>query len=351
MGDSSLSWVPVVGTMINAWSQERNMEENANQARIQREWQEEMWNRNNQYNTPLAQKERLEAAGINPYSVMAQGGANTGVSSSPAQPYQRAEANFHSPMDENAVMNSVAIQAQKQGVELDNDAKRINLQFLYVKNVKELQDMDAEIGLKISEKERNHEDASRLYWEREQVRLTLGSVIKKMEGDARFANIQADYAPSRFELAMALDRVEIRLKQSGLAVNSKTIDKLISDIQTNDKIQGYYKSLQDLNYQQVENLVDDIRNNVRNRVSSRLKDKREQEKLEADITISVIGALMEANSKKFGVAGTFRTTQGKVVQVLKKQYPHLVNSDVLDKIFYNLDEGPQNYQHQNGGVR
>lgn len=350
MGDMS-AFVPVVGTLIDAWSQERNLEENANQARIQRQWQEKMWNRNNQYNTPLAQKERLEAAGINPYSVMAQSGANTGVSSSPPQSYQRAEANFHSPMDENAFMNSAAIQAQKEGVVLDNDAKRINMQFLYMKNVKELQEMDADIGVKISEKERNNEDASRLYWEREQIRQTLGSVIKKMEGDAKFASINADYAAPRYELAMALDRVEIKLKQSGLAVNSKTIDKLISDIQTNNKIQGYYQSLQDLNYQQVENLVDDIRNNVRSRVSSRLKDKREQEKLEADITISVLGALMEANSKKFGVAGTFRSTQGKVVQVLKKQYPHLVNSDVLDKIFYNLDEGPQNFQHQNGGVR
>lgn len=99
MGDSNqLSWLPVIGTAINAWSQERNLEENANQARIQREWQEEMWNKNNEYNTPLSQKQRLEDAGINPYSVLAQGGADSGNSSSPVQPYQRAEANFHSPL-------------------------------------------------------------------------------------------------------------------------------------------------------------------------------------------------------------------------------------------------------------
>ena len=118
MGDSSLSWVPVIGTAINAWSQERNLEENANQSRIQRDWNEKMWYKNNEYNTPSAQKERLEAAGINPYSVLAQGGADTGVSSSPAQSYERAKADFHSPMNEDVFLNQRLISSQIRGQEL-----------------------------------------------------------------------------------------------------------------------------------------------------------------------------------------------------------------------------------------
>ena len=50
-----------------------------------RRWQEDMWNKSNEYNTPLAQKQRLEEAGINPYSVLAGEGADTGqTSQSPA---------------------------------------------------------------------------------------------------------------------------------------------------------------------------------------------------------------------------------------------------------------------------
>lgn len=45
---------------------QRNREYNLNLAKMQNQWNIEQWNRENEYNTPLAQRQRLEAAGMNP---------------------------------------------------------------------------------------------------------------------------------------------------------------------------------------------------------------------------------------------------------------------------------------------
>lgn len=50
--------------------------------RKNREWQEEMWNKNNQYNSPSAQMARFREAGLNPHLIYGQG--TNGNSSSPA---------------------------------------------------------------------------------------------------------------------------------------------------------------------------------------------------------------------------------------------------------------------------
>ena len=59
-------------TMANAQLQ-ATRETNQNNlllAQRQNDWNVEQWNRQNEYNTPLAQRQRYEAAGINPYFAM-----------------------------------------------------------------------------------------------------------------------------------------------------------------------------------------------------------------------------------------------------------------------------------------
>lgn len=48
-----------------------------------RQWSEQMWNKENEYNTPLAQRKRLEEAGYNPW-ISGSGGAMSSVSQVPA---------------------------------------------------------------------------------------------------------------------------------------------------------------------------------------------------------------------------------------------------------------------------
>lgn len=50
----------------NARQAELNRQFNAQQAKLQRDWSQRMWNLNNSYNTPSAQMQRLREAGLNP---------------------------------------------------------------------------------------------------------------------------------------------------------------------------------------------------------------------------------------------------------------------------------------------
>lgn len=76
-----------------------NNQFNERMAIQQRNWQENMWNKENVYNTASAQRQRLEEAGLNPYLMMNGGSAGvtqsagTGASASssgsaPMQPFQ-----------------------------------------------------------------------------------------------------------------------------------------------------------------------------------------------------------------------------------------------------------------------
>ena len=90
-----LDFIPVVGPVAsavgNAVSTNKtnkanmainrmNNEFNAAEAQKVRDFQLDMWNRENTYNTASAQRSRLEEAGLNPYLMMS--GGNAGVASS-----------------------------------------------------------------------------------------------------------------------------------------------------------------------------------------------------------------------------------------------------------------------------
>lgn len=52
-------------------------EQNYKMFHEQQDWNEMMWNKMNAYNTPMMQKERLRAAGINPYAMLGSNGQGT----------------------------------------------------------------------------------------------------------------------------------------------------------------------------------------------------------------------------------------------------------------------------------
>lgn len=68
-----------------AWQSEENEKSrafNAEQALLDRQWQEDMWNKQNEYNTPANVVKRMMAAGVNPAAAFRQGAGATGVSQS-----------------------------------------------------------------------------------------------------------------------------------------------------------------------------------------------------------------------------------------------------------------------------
>lgn len=75
-----------IGSLINGRIQRKMMREqnafNAEEAQKNRDYQTEMWNLQNKYNTPLAQRQRLKEAGLNPY-MMLNGGSTGNAQSTP----------------------------------------------------------------------------------------------------------------------------------------------------------------------------------------------------------------------------------------------------------------------------
>lgn len=79
-------------------------------------WNEEMWNQNNQYNTPQAQMQRFRDAGLNPNLVLGQGSMTSGNSGSPAEGTTPAQmSNVMEGFD--PISNYFAIKNQMQGIE------------------------------------------------------------------------------------------------------------------------------------------------------------------------------------------------------------------------------------------
>ncbi|MDC8027743.1 hypothetical protein NBY09_16470 [Elizabethkingia anophelis] len=125
---SWLSAIPIVGGMIEGAI---NNSSNKKIARENREFSLEMWNRNNEYNTPLAQMQRLKEAGLNPNLMYGQG--TTGNSSSPAKadganPTQY-KLNFleAAQLHQQQKLNEQSIQLQKSQTELNHaQAQKVN---------------------------------------------------------------------------------------------------------------------------------------------------------------------------------------------------------------------------------
>ena len=71
----------LIGGIANAFGQSSANETNIQLARENREWQEMMWNKQNEYNSPAAQIQRMREAGLNPALMYSQG--NVGNAGSP----------------------------------------------------------------------------------------------------------------------------------------------------------------------------------------------------------------------------------------------------------------------------
>lgn len=74
---SLLNYIPVVGSVLSSIDNSKNRKETARQNELDRQFQLDMWNRTNDYNSPIKQMERLKAGGLNPNLVYGNGATTT----------------------------------------------------------------------------------------------------------------------------------------------------------------------------------------------------------------------------------------------------------------------------------
>lgn len=66
-----------IGSGLNSYSANMANKWNRREAEKNRKWQEDMWNKQNEYNLPVNQLQRIKAAGLNPNLVLGQNGMST----------------------------------------------------------------------------------------------------------------------------------------------------------------------------------------------------------------------------------------------------------------------------------
>lgn len=133
---------------------------------IQNQFQSDMWNKTNEYNSAVAQRERLEQAGLNPYLMMSGGsaGSATGMNGSSASAPSAGSVGLPSPSqvsvqapqyDFSSVGSSLIAgldmynklklgSAQADNVGIDTSLKRVDLQYKGMQIMRDLANKAAE---------------------------------------------------------------------------------------------------------------------------------------------------------------------------------------------------------------
>lgn len=148
-----LDFVPVVGPIASAVGgvvstnktnknnmaiNQMNNEFNAAEAQKSRDFQLDMWNRENSYNTASAQRQRLSEAGLNPYLMMSGGNAGIASSSGSSAPAAASPPLSMQRQDFSSLTNSLSTALQ-----IANQTKETNANVQTLQSQKSLYDAQA----------------------------------------------------------------------------------------------------------------------------------------------------------------------------------------------------------------
>lgn len=176
-------------------------------ANHQQRKQEEMWERNNAYNTPEEQAKRLRSAGFNPALAMENGLVDNGNSSSPAGVVD--PLNFESfgsqAADGMRIANEMKL-ANSQSAKLDSETEAQNWRnkFAGIREVLDIRKTASEIGENTMQGKKLMREADYLEKEinaydeisRSQIRLNNANA-RKVEADADYQEIMNRFAPEQ----------------------------------------------------------------------------------------------------------------------------------------------------------
>lgn len=148
-----LDFLPVVGDIASAVGNavstnktnknnmainQMNNEFNAAEAEKARQFQLDMWNRTNDYNSASSQRSRLEEAGLNPYLMMNGGSAGTAQSSGSSSPASASPPLAMQRQDFSGLSNSLS-----SALQIANQTKETNANVQTLQSQKSLYDAQA----------------------------------------------------------------------------------------------------------------------------------------------------------------------------------------------------------------
>lgn len=148
-----LDFIPVVGDVASAVGNmvstnktnknnmainQMNNDFNAAEAEKARQFQLDMWNRTNEYNSASAQRSRLEEAGLNPYLMINGGSAGTAQSSGSTSPASAAPPLAMQRQDFSGLSNTLS-----SALQIANQTKETNANVQTLQSQKSLYDAQA----------------------------------------------------------------------------------------------------------------------------------------------------------------------------------------------------------------
>lgn len=170
-----------------------------------------LWNLNNEYNSPAAQMQRYQDAGLNPNLIYGSGSASAGNSSSPAKGFeaptlQRASVNNYMPQASQLFLNGLqtamnvrktaaetdAIYQNVANLKVDNTLKQLNAHYLELRNAKSETEREFWTQQIMADLART-ESTTMLNWSNSQnvdVNRRLTEALRPMEIELRSAQVQ-----------------------------------------------------------------------------------------------------------------------------------------------------------------
>ena len=124
----------LLSAAANVWSVNQTNKSNERMQQVQNEWNAHMWEKNNEYNSPVEQMRRLRAAGLNPDLMYGSPSSAVGSSSSPAQgsnpiPKQAPQ------IDPTMFAQLSLLKAQQRNIEADTNKKEAETKGLGFTNI------------------------------------------------------------------------------------------------------------------------------------------------------------------------------------------------------------------------
>lgn len=212
----------LLGNLLGFGSTQATNKANKNLMRYQYDLNLDLWNKNNAYNTPIAQMERLRTAGLNPNLIYGSS-ANTGVSSSPASspsaPTMQSYQNFGSLGIGEALDRYMGLETMQSQIDLNSAKTNQYLQQTATEAIRTIREQMA--------KEKDAFELSKLQ-ERYDVWLELqDSVIKNNLSLAGLNSANEEwtrnYKGDLTKSEIGRNESQSRLNDSGVEVNKENV--------------------------------------------------------------------------------------------------------------------------------